>query len=1484
MSKKDTRPAWSTQLAKRWPNGMCQGVDGSMWLYRKVPLGPVDDAVTTQQMLEVARPLNSAFSELERLTRVRSTRRRMVKSQYREIHALLINVPQMYVPDADQPLRTFLAQQHPRQWVDRRLLMFGVKIKDDFGGHGGLKGRVESLAYTLTEGGGVPMEDFMADFDMVDRGLKRSGLLLPDEDDFALADAWWNLGHESSTPILPHDDHLHVFANTAAMATAKGLEDENIPCEDWPNISKHHKLAMMAFNKLEFTERAADNPAARWASLVRQEGAAAISIRALLEPAKVTKEMLRRNKTQFRSDIREQHAADKVARTEMLDTADALSKREAQLAQENASPTLIDTSIIMAMNGADATGRFDARGVGSKVAAWSNMLDVQDRALSETMLCSKVRANPLLKDVPITTVTYSGLPSLSVVGDREGALLGFTERDHRPAYISHKAAYVADTLPIFLVAGATGSGKDFQLSTKLPTPLTSENTTGWTTVGEVKVGDTVFGRDGKPCKVTYLSPIKPMPPMYELSFSDGQKLIADADHQWVVSSFKDRNDRHRAKRKAAIENRNRMLDVADRLDRHAGRFGPDHTSTLAELLERVREVDGTAWSTQMGLYGALHFMEVPSHTQTRTRDVSYSAKETRKTDPAKLFDVHALLRANLKVWENTTGSNAVRWRKQLDGRIAAAKHLLSSVPAGTMDTAPSVGRMMAAAGAVEPDAAALRRVAYETGVQAVDGFTEVVVPLPESTTATWDATVFPTAVAFKALAERVRQQYHDAPVGHVTEQRMTTAEMLGAGLKTTNGQANFAIRLAGALDLPEVDLPVPPYVMGAWLGDGSSNCGQIASATADSCSHDGVSDQEHMVRQLQAAGYNPHRLPSNAEVLLSIPGLSGDLRSAGVLNNKHIPMTYLRASIDQRLALLQGLLDTDGTISEIGRCELTLCNERLASDALQLIRSLGIKATMHEGDAAYTLTDPETGEKTRTVTGTRYRIHFTTDKPVFRLPRKAERVLPEGSLRDTQQWLYITDIRPVESRPGRCIQVDSPDHTYLAGEGFVPSSNTLVLLYLAWQWAQLRPEIPQVIVDPKVDSNHDDVVELSGGQVYSLDDLQRADGVFDPLRFAGNAQAGVEVACSMLLQVDPWPEGKKRFESELQVALKHGVDKGATCIGQALLMAKEDGIASEELIGPIFQQVKSNAMFRACVGLSPEGEGLRVSSGITYIKVGDAHLDLPQPGREPESLNQRVAIALVKMMVFGSAMAMAGRGGVLHFDEAWVAMAGGATEVERLGRLARSQSILPVLYTQRVSDAVNNGLAGYISRGLIMHISDPEEAEAACALFKLEPDLFVERITMGDKKGGATASIDGAPEWLSLKALTMPPETPDGPRKVLRGSVAIYRDLIGRAVPVTVTMPPEFVEIASTNPDDINRKDEMKLRKSFETKVQQDEAERISEELGSAEHEKMARRAQVSDWNDFTSNDPAQSSDQTGDGGVSAAAGGDGDFDDIFAS
>jgi len=175
--------------------------------------------------------------------------------------------------------------------------------------------------------------------------------------------------------------------------------------------------------------------------------------------------------------------------------------------------------------------------------------------------------------------------------------------------------------------------------------------------------------------------------------------------------------------------------------------------------------------------------------------------------------------------------------------------------------------------------------------------------------------------------------------------------------------------------------------------------------------------------------------------------LPAQLRELGVLGDKHIPESYLHGSVAQRLALLQGLMDTDGTVSATGaevgrgagaaRCEFSVVSRRLASDVHELLLGLGIKVTLHEGPALLR----------GRVVGTRYRLGFQTNLPVFRLPRKAARLIPLRTRRAALR--YVTTVEPVPSVPVRCIQVDHPSHTYLAGRECVPTHNTTVALHAA---------------------------------------------------------------------------------------------------------------------------------------------------------------------------------------------------------------------------------------------------------------------------------------------------------------------------------------------------------------------------------------------------------------------------------------------------
>lgn len=231
------------------------------------------------------------------------------------------------------------------------------------------------------------------------------------------------------------------------------------------------------------------------------------------------------------------------------------------------------------------------------------------------------------------------------------------------------------------------------------------------------------------------------------------------------------------------------------------------------------------------------------------------------------------------------------------------------------------------------------------------------------------------------------------------------------------GASNHSIKVASALTLPERELPIPPYTLGAWLGDGTTLSGDITGL------------DEGIWQQIRADGFEV-RASKKDRMRHCIVGLRTHLRLTGVLGNKHVPAEYLRASMAQRLALLQGLMDTDGHAALDGGCEFDNTNEGLACAVFELAASLGLKPTKLQGTA--TLHGKAVGPK--------WRVRWTSALPVFRLERKLARLT--GGKRDTNSRRYIVKCEAIESVPTRCIAVDSPSHQYLVTRAMVPTHNS----------------------------------------------------------------------------------------------------------------------------------------------------------------------------------------------------------------------------------------------------------------------------------------------------------------------------------------------------------------------------------------------------------------------------------------------------------
>ena len=291
---------------------------------------------------------------------------------------------------------------------------------------------------------------------------------------------------------------------------------------------------------------------------------------------------------------------------------------------------------------------------------------------------------------------------------------------------------------------------------------------------------------------------------------------------------------------------------------------------------------------------------------------------------------------------------------------------------------------------------------------------------------------------------------------------VTTQQMVDEGVHACrDGRPNWYLPLTRPLALPEAELPVDPYVLGCWLGDGKSTGSEMTI---------GEGDADHFRAEFTGAGYRFDRRAKLQWATVPVPGkgrwqgyagplrtLTRELHSVGLLRGarKHIPGLYLRASTEQRRALLQGLLDTDGHIERNGVVDLCLADLALLRQARELVCSLGHKPGPIRR-RSIRLPDGRTANA--------WRFCWTPLDPVFRLPRKARRNEGARSRRTSGRIMRraIDSIRPVPSVPVRCITVDSPDHLYLAGESMIPTHNTSFALGMAAH-AAMTAHVPVLV-------------------------------------------------------------------------------------------------------------------------------------------------------------------------------------------------------------------------------------------------------------------------------------------------------------------------------------------------------------------------------------------------------------------------------------
>lgn len=247
-------------------------------------------------------------------------------------------------------------------------------------------------------------------------------------------------------------------------------------------------------------------------------------------------------------------------------------------------------------------------------------------------------------------------------------------------------------------------------------------------------------------------------------------------------------------------------------------------------------------------------------------------------------------------------------------------------------------------------------------------------------------------------------------------------------------------------ELRKYKSPISPYLLGMWLGDGNwSDCPCSAVCITSG-------DHGHMEIALSNESYTRngkfgYRFVAESGLIWKNELTRLNLKGTKA-NTKFVPKEFLTANLQTRLSLLQGLMDTDGTVDDRGQCYFTSVSEQLIDDVTFLVQSLGGTATKSRKTPYYR------GKSGESCPGqVAYTLYIKAPEGInlFRLERKSTR-LAQGN--PSQMYRRVVSIEKKGTFKGRCISVSHPNGLYITDQ-FVVTHNSAVLLMDALRYTDV---------------------------------------------------------------------------------------------------------------------------------------------------------------------------------------------------------------------------------------------------------------------------------------------------------------------------------------------------------------------------------------------------------------------------------------------
>lgn len=381
---------------------------------------------------------------------------------------------------------------------------------------------------------------------------------------------------------------------------------------------------------------------------------------------------------------------------------------------------------------------------------------------------------------------------------------------------------------------------------------------------------------------------------------------------------------------------------------------------------------------------------------------------------------------------------------------------------------------------------------------------------------------------------------------------LTAREMEERGIAGKHGQKDLRVPLAKPLDLPTATLPLDPYVLGVWLGDGTRTKNEV---TLNATTKAGIpAEVARRGWQPEIVTYPSDRATGGVRYRF---GPAGEWNSSGVspfkkalqdigaFGTKSIPTSYMRASYAQRLDLLRGLMDTDGgwNIGRNGEVCIATTDRDSAQQYLELVSSLGERVRMFEHDASWT-------HKGVRKTTRAFQVRW---RPVLNSPFLA-REYPYA-LRPAGQSgrRLITKVQRVESVPTQCIEVSSEKSTFLFGDTMIVTHNTSRAVYDSHE--------SQLAALGAAETMFREVAEGTPGAIYyelPASIAKTQGGVVDSWWLEEGVPGFQQYA---VLQIRPDDDDKGRF-AKMHVIDQQIIDAGWTRF-QGALMVKQANRAAD---------------------------------------------------------------------------------------------------------------------------------------------------------------------------------------------------------------------------------------------------------------------------------------------------------------------------------